>query len=78
MLGSARGADFQLRVGATATSLARLRVAAHAADAGGRVNLRLARPAHGRYVLIWFTQLPPDRSGTFEASVYNVRLDGYR
>jgi hypothetical protein len=77
-LGSAHGADFQLRVGATATSLARMRVAAHAADAGGRVNLRLARPAHGRYVLIWFTQLPPNGSGTFEASVYNVRLGGYR
>ncbi len=78
MLGSSHGADFQLRVGATATSLAHMRVAAHAVDAGGRVNLRLARPAHGRYVLIWFTQLPPDRSGTFEASIYNVRLDGYR
>ena len=77
-LGSARGAGFQLRVGATATSLARMRVAGHAADAGGRVDLRLARPAHGRYVLIWFTQLPPDSSGTFEASVYNVRLAGYR
>ena len=77
-LGSAHGADFQLRVGATATSLARMRVAAHAADAGGLVDLRLARPAHGRYVLIWFTRLPPDSSGTFEASVYNVRLAGYR
>ncbi len=77
-LGSAHGADFQLRVGAAATSLARLRVAGHAADAGGRVDLRLARPAHGRYVLIWFTQLPPDSSGTFQASVYNVRLAGYR
>jgi eukaryotic-like serine/threonine-protein kinase len=78
MLGSAHGAGFQLRVGATATSLARMRVAAHAAGVGGRVNLRLARPAQGRYVLIWFTRLPPDGSGTFEASVYTVRLDGYR
>jgi hypothetical protein len=78
MLGRAKGADFQLRVGATAGSLARLRVVAHAADAGGVVHLRLARPVHDRYVLIWFTRLPPDASGTFEASVYNVRLEGHR
>jgi hypothetical protein len=76
-LGSSAGADFQLRVGSSA-SLARLRTVAHADGAGGQVNLRLAAPARGRYVLIWFTQLPPDRSGTFEASVYNVRLEGRR
>jgi hypothetical protein len=33
---------------------------ASAASAGGRIRLRLATPAHGRYVLIWFTRLPPD------------------
>ena len=76
-LGSSAGADFQLRVGSSA-SLARLRTVAHADGAGGQVNLRLAAPARGRYVLIWFTQLPPDGSGTFEASVYNVRLEGHR
>jgi hypothetical protein len=76
-LGSSAGADFQLRVGSSA-SLARLRTVAHADGAGGQVNLRLTAPARGRYVLIWFTQLPPDRSGTFEASVYNVRLEGRR
>ncbi len=77
-LGRAKGADFQLRVGATAGSLARLRVVAHAADVGGLVHLRLARPVRDRYVLIWFTRLPPRASGTFEASVYNVRLEGHR
>jgi hypothetical protein len=40
------------------------------------VRLRLNSPAHGRYVLIWFTNLPPDSSGTFQVSVYNVRLQG--
>jgi hypothetical protein len=39
---------------------------ASAASAGGRVRLRLATPAHGRYVLIWFTRLPPDPAGTFQ------------
>jgi hypothetical protein len=77
-LGSRAGADFQLRVGAAATSLARLRQVAHATGAGGRVAVRLAAPARGRYVLIWFTKLPPDGSGAFEASVYNVRLQDAR
>jgi len=49
---------------------------ASATGAGGRVDLRLARPAHGRYVLIWFTRLPPDTPGTFQASIYDVRLEG--
>jgi hypothetical protein len=40
------------------------------------MRLRLTTPAHGRYVLIWFTRLPPDPAGTFQASVHNVRLEG--
>jgi len=78
LLGSARGADFQLRAGDTASSLSDLRPVARAADAGGQVHLQLTEPAHGRYVLIWFIKLPPDTSGTFQASVYNVRLGGRR
>jgi Helix-turn-helix domain len=74
-LGPAHGAGFQLRVGAT-PALADLFPAAHAANAGGLVRLRLAKPAYGRYVLIWFTSLPPDPAGTFQASVYNLRLKG--
>ncbi len=30
------------------------------------------------YVLIWFTRLPPDASGTFQASVASVALQGQR
>jgi cytoskeletal protein RodZ len=74
-LGRADGADFQLRVG-TAPAMADLSPVAHAANTGGVVRLRLSSPAHGRYVLIWFTSLPPDSSGTFQVSVYNVRLEG--
>jgi len=74
-LGQARGASLQVRVGA-APALANLRSVAHAADTGGVVRLRLTRPARGRYVLIWFTSLPPNPSGTFQAEVWNVRLDG--
>ncbi len=74
-LGNAPGAGFQLRVG-PAPTLADLPPAAHAAGASGTVRLRLTTPAHGRYVLIWFTRLPLNAGGNFEASVYNVRLEG--
>ncbi|MGE5289683.1 MAG: helix-turn-helix domain-containing protein [Micromonosporaceae bacterium] len=74
-LGSAPGARFQLRVG-TAPTPARLKTVAHTAGARGVVRLRLTRPAHGRYLLIWFTRLPPDGGGTFRVSVHDVRLAG--
>ena len=77
LLGRLPGADFQVRVGAVASSLTDLHPVAHAFDAGGQVSLHLTRPARGRYLLIWFTQLPPDTSGTFQASVYNVSLEGW-
>ena len=75
-LGRVSGADFQLRVGAR-PALAGLPPAAHANNAGGVVRLRLTWPAHGRYVLVWFTRLPADPAGTFQAGVYNIRLDGH-
>jgi hypothetical protein len=74
-LGAARGASLQLRVG-TAPVLAGLDTVAHQADTGGVVRFRLASPARGRYVLIWFTRLPPDPAGTFRAEIWNVRLEG--
>ena len=74
-LGGAHGAGFQLRVGA-APALADMPPVASVANAGGLVRLRLTTPAHGRYVLIWFTRLPPDPAGTFQASVHNLRLEG--
>lgn len=74
VLGAA-GARFQLRVGAT-PALADLAPVAHEASAGSTARLTLATPARGRYVLIWFTRLPADSSGTFQASVYDVSLKG--
>ena len=75
-LGSASGADFQVRTGKSA-ALTKMRLQASASDAGGTVNLTLARPHRARYLLIWFTQLPADSAGTFKASVYDVRVKGY-
>ena len=56
--------------------LADLRPVAQATAVGGVVIMRPARPAKARYLLLWFTQLPLDSSGTFEAIIYNVRLHG--
>jgi hypothetical protein len=76
-LGNTTGATLQLRVGSRPT-LAHLRAVAHASGAGGVVRLRPARPARGRYVLVWFTRLPRNPSGTFQAHVHHVSLQGHR
>ena len=75
MLGAMTGADFQLRAGDEPV-LADLRPVAQATDGGGVITMRPARPAKARYLLLWFTRLPPDSSGTFEAIIYDVRLHG--
>ena len=74
-LGRAHGASFQLRAGAT-PALASLRPVARASDAGGMVRLRFTRPVRGRYLLLWFTRLPPGPTGNFQASVYQLVLTG--
>jgi hypothetical protein len=74
-LGHGHGDGLELRVGA-APALADLPPAAHVASAGGVIRLRLPTPAHGRYILIWFTSLPPDSAGTFQARVYDLQLEG--
>jgi hypothetical protein len=40
------------------------------------VQLRPAGPVRGRYLLIWFTVLPPDSSGTYRADISGVSLKG--
>ena len=75
LLGSERGADLTVaaeRVPRVPAS----RGQATARDAGGTVRLTLARPRRERYLLIWFTLLPPDSAGTFQASVYDIAVDG--
>ena len=44
----------------------------------GTLRLKLARPERARYLLVWFTLLPPDSTGTFQASVYNIKIVGRR
>jgi hypothetical protein len=73
-LGSALGADVQVRVGSS-PSLA-LPVTASASGVGGSVRLTMTSRAAGRYVLVWFTRLPPDGHGHYQVSVYSLSVDG--
>jgi hypothetical protein len=57
-------------------SLANMPVAAQAANPGGTLTLQPAAPVTGRYLLIWFTELPPNNAGAYEAFVYNVSVSG--
>jgi cytoskeletal protein RodZ len=71
------GADLQLRAGGTPV-LADLHTVATSIGAGSTVELSLTSPAHARYLLIWFTKLPPDHAGTYQASVYAITVRGQR
>jgi hypothetical protein len=76
VLGSPLGADIQVRVGNTAAP-AGLATVASATDVGGTVRLPATSRASGRYVLVWFTRLPPNgQPGEYQVDVYGVRVDG--
>jgi hypothetical protein len=74
-LGSQPGADVQVRVGNSAT-LGGLTAVASAAGVGSDVRLSVTPPSSGRYVLVWFTRLPPDLQGQYQIDVYGVTVDG--
>jgi transcriptional regulator with XRE-family HTH domain len=69
------GVHLALRIGNSPT-LASLKPAARAQGSGGVVRLMTA-PTRGRYVLVWFTRLPRYQAGTFQVSVYDIRLRGH-
>ena len=74
-LGSTPGADLELRVG-NVPALASLQPVATATNVGGTVQLRPAAPVSGRYLLVWFTLLPPDNAGTYQAYVSDIKVIG--
>jgi hypothetical protein len=74
-LGGEPGASLQLRAGSE-PALAWLPVVAGVSGAGGTVPLRPSAPVRVRYVLIWFTGLPPTPAGTYQASIYQVVIQG--
>ena len=75
LLGAAAGGRLQLRAGNTPT-LADLQVVARAHLPGGPVTVPIGSPLKARYLLIWFTQLPRDSSGTYQDSISSVTLSG--
>jgi hypothetical protein len=75
VLGSQQGADVQVLVG-DATALGDMSIAATATNVGGTVRLSTPARASGRYVLIWFTALPPNGQGKYQVSVYGATVDG--
>jgi hypothetical protein len=51
---------------------------ASSSAAQGNTKFSISKSAEGRYVMIWFTKLPPEQgnTGNFEAQVYNVVVRG--
>ena len=83
VLDPARGANLELLTGKDLEALtgrlpglAKEPVQARVIDAGGTVHVRLARPKRARYLLVWFTLLPPDAVGTFREAIYSVGVKG--
>jgi hypothetical protein len=76
VLGTATGADVQVRVGNSA-DLDSLSTAASMSNAHGTLQLPLTSPGSARYVLIWFTRLPLRSPGKYEVSLYKATVDGY-
>jgi putative peptidoglycan lipid II flippase len=76
-LGSEPGADVQVFVG-DSPSLSGQTAVGSAGDLSGSVKLLTGSQATGRYVIVWFTQLPPnsDPAGTYQVGVYDVVVDG--
>jgi hypothetical protein len=72
-----RGVNLQLKAG-DGTAPQDFTVVAAADNTGGTVRLTLRHPASARYLLIWFTQLPPNGAGQYQESVYHVLVNGRR
>ena len=75
LIDNATGADLTLYTGAEPV-LADEQVQASAHDVGGSVRLKLSDPKRARYLVIWFTQLPPDSAGTFQEGIYSIKVKG--
>jgi hypothetical protein len=59
-----------------APALGTFTTVATADGVGGTHTFRTSSPARGRYLLIWFTRLPPAGSDRFQAEVYGITVRG--
>lgn len=85
MFGSVPGADVRIEVGNDNTrapgTLNSFTTVAHADNVGGTHTFQAHGNAKGRYVLIWFTKLPPRTAGSqheFQAEIFNIVVRGSR
>jgi hypothetical protein len=80
--GDAPGADVAIEVGnddtLAAATLSTFTTVATADDIGGTFTFTTVSPARGRYVLIWFTKLPPFGPGRYAAQIYTIVIRGTR
>ena len=76
-LGSYPGTSLELRLGRS-PEFGALPVAASASNAGTVLSLSLKAPVRARYVLLWFTKLPPNGAGTYQEFVHGVTVQGRR
>src|SRR5258708_7564562 len=80
--GSVPGADVKLLVGNSATrtaaNLDSMTTVAAANDVSGPMTFRISSSAAGRFLVLWFTKLPPKPGGGhwFMAAVYNGVVRG--
>jgi serine/threonine protein kinase len=77
-LGSATGADVSIKMASSGppSAVDGFTTVTRASGIGGTYTFPMNH-APGRYVLIWFTKLPPGGSGgQFQADVYNIVLHG--
>jgi hypothetical protein len=83
--GPVPGADVRIGLGnSDARAPAALRTfttVARRGNLGGQQTFTVTSKAAGRFVLIWFTKLPPKTAGSahrFEAEIFNVIVRGFR
>ena len=79
--GPTPGADVSIEVGNSdtlaASTLSTFTTVARARDVGGRHTFTCTSRDRGRYVLVWFTKLPPAGTDKFYAEIFNIVVRGW-
>ncbi len=80
--GSVPGADVSVKAGndgtLAASALPSFTTIATADGIGGQHTFKATRSVRARYVLIWFTKLPPVSPGKYQAQIFSIMVHGSR
>ncbi|MQA93104.1 MAG: serine/threonine protein kinase [Streptosporangiales bacterium] len=77
LLGSQPGTSLQVMVGDSPEADAMQPVAKRSGVAQPQVKLPIDNPQEGRYVLVWFTELPPKAGGgEYQAELFDAKFRG--